>query len=88
MELSDKPCLKKKIRLRNEKFGKLIVAAGLPMLCVNHDAVKLLDLADGQHTIKEIIDAVLLETQGGNNNLVATEVDTFFSQLNQLSLLG
>lgn len=88
MELSDKPCLKKNIRLRNEKFGKLIVAAGLPMLCVNHDAVKLLDLADGQHTIKEIIDAVLLETQGGNNNLVATEVDTFFSQLNQLSLLG
>lgn len=88
MELSDKPCLKKNVKLRGEKFGKLIVAAGLPMLCINHDAVKLLDLADGQHTIQEIIDIIAQEVANGDSVSVATNVDSFFSELQRLSLIG
>lgn len=88
MELTEKPCLRKNLKIRNEEFGQLIVAAGLPMLCVNHDAVRLLDLADGQHTIKEIIDCVLQEKRGCDYASVATVVDSFFSKLKRLSLLG
>lgn len=40
---------------RQETFGRMLVLAGLPMLCINNDAAQIWDLCDGSRTVSEII---------------------------------
>ena len=87
MTLSDKPRIKDSVRLRNEKFGKLIVAAGLPMLCINHDAVLIVDMLNGQKTIGDIVDTVSQSYPSISRERISESVMSFLERLLQLSIL-
>lgn len=72
------------VKARGEAFGKLLVAAGLPMLCINKDAEKIWDLCDGTHTINQIFEACATTS---SDTAVKDRVVGFVEEAMRLGLL-
>ena len=87
--LESRPRINSHVRSRNEKFGKLIIASNLPMLCINDDATIIWDLCDGKNNVSEIIDKIKNETHSKTLNLENIEKNTisFLQYLLRLNLI-
>ena len=49
------PVKNRAVKTRNETFGKLLVAGGLPILCINKDGEAIWDLCDGKRDVASIV---------------------------------
>jgi len=82
------PVKNEKVRDRSESFGKLLLLAGLPMLCINKDAERIWQLCDGKHSIKDI--ALICQQDGYEGGITEKEkaISLFLEEALRLGLVS
>lgn len=81
------PMVKANIRSRKEHFGKLIISAGLPMLCINDDASLIWDLCNGDNDVQQIIKTLRDENANVSKADIQEKVFAFLNELLRLKLI-
>jgi hypothetical protein len=85
MDKDVRPVQNSQVKVRREEFGRLLVVAGLPMLCINEDAAKIWDLCDGKRTVAEIADAC---NSGNTTTRDSDAIDAICGFLDEAIRLG
>lgn len=75
------------VKVRNEAFGRLLVASGLPMLCINKDAALIWDLCNGERTLMGIVDACKSELAEMDGEAIKKSVNDFIGEALRLGLV-
>ena len=81
------PVVKSNVRSRKEHFGKLIIAAGLPMLSINDDACAIWDLCDGNNNVQQITKILHGESKDVPEEDIQAKVFSFLNELLRLKLI-
>ena len=81
------PVVKSNVRSRKEHFGKLIIAAGLPMLCINDDACSIWDLCNGNNSVQGIINILHDKDKDIPKDAIQIKVISFLNELLRLKLI-
>ena len=76
------------VKARDEEFGKLLVAPGLPMLAINDDGVSIWNLCDGTRTFADIVKACAAREPKRDRADIEQAVDGFISEAIRLGLIA
>ena len=76
------------VKARDEEFGKLLVAPGLPMLAINEDGVLIWNLCDGTRTFADIVRTCAACEPERDRSTIEQAVDGFLSEAIRLGLMA
>lgn len=77
--------IRKGVKARREAFGALIFTNRTPILAFNDDAFAVWDLIDGQRSVEDIIQTLLVN--GSEDAQVRGRVDEFIASCTKLGLI-
>ena len=86
MNLDMFPVKNSKIKSRPEAFGKLVMLDGLPMLCINKDALLVFNACDGMSNITSIIELCSTHNDMSFREM-SKAVSLFIAELERLGLV-
>lgn len=82
------PIRNPKVKIRQEAFGKLLVLAGLPMLCINEDGARIWDMCNGERTVAQIVTECASATKSENLTAINEAVCEFLDEAFRLGLIN